>query len=190
MLLRDEPLRRSPELAIDAYTPEDDAAALALERASPQGRGLRLAFVRDHFHLRAARFDEHRILVARAGGELAGTAAVAWKHVVLGGAPKRAAFYFDLRVHPNYRGRGVAKALGRAITALGDSRSDFGYSYSVADNRAAQNVARVTGAEDVGSYAYLVAPARCARRPAGRADEAAAEDVHRAMLDLSEPFDL
>jgi GNAT superfamily N-acetyltransferase len=181
------PLER--ELILDEYGPGDNQEALALERICLQGRAFRLSFRRSHFHRRAENFADHRIITARLGGRLVGIAAMAFKDVILGGRSLRAVFLFDLRVHPSYRNRGIARRLGREIELYSSPRSDLGYAYTVADNRAARGMCALFGAQDVGGYAYLVYPAFRALPAASRAGAATLEEVHREMLRVAGPFD-
>jgi len=101
-------------LVLGRYRPEESGDALALERLCPQGTSYRLSFRRPTFHRRAETYDEWRIVTARLEGSLVGLVAGAIKPVELWGEAMRAAFFFDLRVHPAVRGRGVARGAGPA----------------------------------------------------------------------------
>ena len=98
-----------PDTILGTYAPSDSDEALALDAACAQGGALRLSFRRPTFHARASAYPEHVILTARLDGRLVGTLAVAAKPVDFLGRPARAAFAFDLRVHPEARGRGLAR---------------------------------------------------------------------------------
>lgn len=180
-----------PESApvIDDYRTEDDAAALALERLCAQGKGLRLSFRREAFRRRAEGFAVHRLFTARAGARLVGVAAVAVKPALLRGRPAHAAFGFDLRVDPVFRGRGLGRRLMDRALAWGMERADLAYTYTVEGNDPAFALAASRGAAAPG-YAYLVLPTGL-RRSAGRPVEPApAGEVHAEMLAVEGPFDL
>ena len=177
-------------LVLGRYRPEESGDALALERLCPQGTSYRLSFRRPTFHRRAETYDEWRIVTARLEGSLVGLVAGAIKPVELWGEAMRAAFFFDLRVHPAVRGRGVARRLIAEIRAWARARAGLAYTYAMADNRSAAALVRLFGGVDVGGYAYLVYPTY-RRWPASPAVAAATfEEVHGAMKQASGPFDL
>jgi GNAT superfamily N-acetyltransferase len=180
---RDEP-------CIGVYSPEESEEALALERACAQGTSFTVSFRRTTFHRRAENFASWRIFTAREAGRLLGVEAVAIKEVELLGEPTRASFFFDLRVHPEARGRGIGRRLGAAAHEWGMEQASFAYTYTLAENRVAAHLAAEFGGRQVGGYRYLVYPVY-GRRPAGPAAiKAAFEEVHAAMLAASPRFDL
>lgn len=182
----------SPDEAIvvDDYTPADNAACLMIERLAVQGHTWRLSFRRSAFHRRAGNFETHQVLVARLADRVVGTVAGAVKDVVLFGESAKAAFYFDLRVHPEYRRHHVGRRLTAAIMDWGAQRSDFGYSYFVADNASIHALSALFGVEHAGGYRYLVLPT--CRRTAPRTPvlRATLSDVHDAHLATVPPYDL
>lgn len=105
------------ELDIRPYTEADDADAVALEAACVQGQSLALRFRRPSFAARSAVYDDAAIFCGWIGDRLVGTVAVARKPVDLHGRPLQATYFYDLRVHPAFRGRGFAHALIRTALA-------------------------------------------------------------------------
>lgn len=97
---------------------EDDSDALiSLDRLCSMGETLTLAFDRspDYF-ARYKAYDEWTALVAEApDGALVGTGGLAVKTVLVEGRPAEAVYLMDLRVHPDWRRRGVATAVGDAV---------------------------------------------------------------------------
>jgi GNAT superfamily N-acetyltransferase len=178
------------DLCIGVYSPEESEEALALERACVQGTSFAVSFRRTTFHRRAENFAAWRIVTAREVGRLLGVAAVAIKEIELLGESTRASFFFDLRVHPEARGRGIGRRLATAAHEWGMEHASFAYTYTLADNRVAAHLAAAFGGQPVGGYRYLVYPVY-ARRPAELAvSKAAFEEVHAAMLAASPRFDL
>lgn len=183
-----------PGLSIEAYSPSMSDECRELERRCPQGRGLRLGFERDEFHGRSESYDEWAILVARAEGRAIGTFAYALKDVSLHGAPERAAFFYDGRVLPELRGRGLARAMGRqAVESARNAGARLCYGYCVDDNEAARAVGGAIGGSPVGGYRYLVWPVRD-RGPSrsglgGPFREVSADRAHADFLAHSGPFD-
>jgi hypothetical protein len=177
------------EVEIGVYDPSQNAEALELERLCPQGTSLRLTFRRSSFHRRAENFPEWRIFTARVGGRLAGTAAVALKDAVLLGRPIRASFFFDLRVHPDFRGFRLSRRVSRPAFDWGLARSDFVYFYAVSGNVAPPHIARTVGMAKLGGYAYLVYPAYRRLPVEGRPERVSFQEAHAALLDASPPFD-
>jgi GNAT superfamily N-acetyltransferase len=179
-----------PEAVCGTYAPRDSDEALALDAACAQGGALRLSFHRPSFHARADRYPERVILTARLEGRLVGTLAVAAKPVEFLGRPARAAFAFDLRVHPDARRRGIARALAREGLAWAERHADLVYAYSVDDNRAAARVCELMGLVECGAYAYLVCPST-SLAPSGEPARAVAyPEAHAAFVAAAGPFDL
>src|SRR3972149_6926747 len=94
-----------PGDAIRAATEADNPALRELERSCPQGARLKLYSERDDYFLRSRLYGHDHTLVAedRGQGRLIGVLAAALKEVYLAGAVRPAAFFYDLRVHPEYR---------------------------------------------------------------------------------------
>lgn len=179
-----------PGIELGVYTPAMSDEALALEKLCVQGSAYRMSFHRSTFHRRAENYPEWRIFTARVGGRLVGLTAAAIKDVTLLGAPTRATFYFDTRVHPAMRGRGVGRQLGVAADAWGLERASFAYTYTLAENRVAARLAQRFGAVLSGGYSYLVYPVYRRREARCRPEVAAFEEVHAGILSFSPPFDL
>ncbi len=177
-------------VVIGVYSPEESEEALALERLCVQGISYRLSFRRSTFHRRAENFPEWRIFTARLEGRLVGVAAGAVKEVLLHGQPTRASFFFDLRVHPAFRGRGIARRLAVEAKAWGRARASFSYTYTLADNRVARHLAEVFGGVAAGGYAYLVYPVYRVHPSRDHAAPGGFREVHDAMLAASGPLDL
>jgi len=155
-------------VVIGVYSPEESEEALALERLCVQGISYRLSFRRSTFHRRAENFPEWRIFTARLEGRLVGVAAGAVKEVLLHGQPTRASFFFDLRVHPAFRGRGIARRLAVEAKAWGRARASFSYTYTLADNRVARHLAEVFGGvASICARGSLTRPLPPTARPCG-----------------------
>jgi GNAT superfamily N-acetyltransferase len=180
----------SQELLIDEYDPvRDNEACLAIDRTSPQGRKFSLSFRRSAYDRRARNFAHHRLIVARLAGLLVGVAAVAFKDLVVLGEKCRAAFYFDLRVHPRYRNCGIGSRLSAEISRIGWTGSDIGYWYVVADNRAIRTFDRAKLAVPLSQYTYIVYPTYRPRSGDSGARAATVAEVHERLLATALPFD-
>jgi GNAT superfamily N-acetyltransferase len=172
------------------YTPKDNAAALELDRKCLQGEAYRLSFRRSTFDRRARNYGEWRILVARLGDQMVGTVGMALKDVSLEGESTRAGFFFDLRVHPEYRRAGIARRLAGAALDWAFARAPLVYTYVVADNRITRNLAALLGSSNAGSYSYLVYPTYRGARARTKARIATFDEVHAGVLAHSPPFQL
>lgn len=177
-------------LEIELYTAEDNEEALALDRSVVQGDAFRLSFHRSTFHRRAENFAEHMLFTGRIEGRLAALIAVGFKDVVLRGSPMRAAFVFDLRVHPDFRRRGIARRICLDARDHCRSMADFAYSWIIDDNRAARAVVDLLDAEEVGAYRYLIYPTYRHLRPRRIPLETSLDEVHAQMVEVEGPFDL
>jgi GNAT superfamily N-acetyltransferase len=91
--------------AVRTATPEDNRQLIELERASPQGTKLQICSERDDFFFRSTLYGNQHTLVAvdNQADRLIGVMAGTLKEVFLGGRATRAAFFYDLRLHPAYR---------------------------------------------------------------------------------------
>ena len=178
------------EAVLGTYVPSESGEALALDAACTQGGALRLSFRRPTFHARASAYPAHVILTARRDGRLVGTLAVAAKPVDFLGRAARAAFAFDLRVHPEARGQGLAADLAREGLAWAQRHADLTYAYTVDDNHAASRVCALMGLAEVGGYAYLVCPSASLPPPVEAAREVSYEEAHAAFCAAAGPFDL
>jgi GNAT superfamily N-acetyltransferase len=148
----------SERFELGLYAPDQSAEAVALEQACPQGKSYRLSFRRGSFHRRAENFSSYRLVTARSGGRLIGIGGAAIKEVELFSVRTQAAFFFDLRVHPAWRRRGVGRAIGEALKEWSRPQAELAYLYLVADNRAMARLGLETGGRVLGSYRYLVFP--------------------------------
>jgi len=92
----------------------DNEALIALERACPQGSRLVMHSERSDYLYRAKLFGNHHTIVAVDRGRIFGVLAAALKNVLLDGETTKAAYFYDLRIHPDYRrtviGRNMLKA--------------------------------------------------------------------------------
>ncbi len=172
------------------YTPRDNDEALALERECPQGTSFRMSFRRPAFHRRAENYERWRIFTARDGERLVGLTAAAIKDVVIRGSDTRAGFFFDARVHPEVRRKGIGRRLAQAAYDWSMGEASFAYTYTLAENRVAARLVRLFGGVDVGGYAYLVYPCHRKREPGCAPRPATFEEVHAALMAHPPPFDL
>jgi GNAT superfamily N-acetyltransferase len=94
-----------PSEAIRTATEADNAALRELERSCPQGTRLKIYSERDDYFFRSRLYGNDHTLVAedRQQGRIIGVMAAAVKKVYLGGEVRPAAWFYDLRVHPDYR---------------------------------------------------------------------------------------
>jgi GNAT superfamily N-acetyltransferase len=129
------------DIEISPYSPEDDAAALALEEMCVQGTALQLKFLRPNFRARSELYENYRIYCARRDGELIGIIAGALKKVKLHGEDVLALYVYDLRVHPLHRKMGVGKRLTNALLDDLGRDADCIYTLINGENEKALNLA-------------------------------------------------
>ncbi|MBN1686011.1 MAG: GNAT family N-acetyltransferase [Spirochaetales bacterium] len=102
------------ESGIREALPSDNQALIELERACPQGSRLVMHSERYDYFYRAKLFGNHHTIVAVDHGRIFGVLAATLKKVLLGGEETTAAYFYDLRIHPDYRrtvaGRNMLKA--------------------------------------------------------------------------------
>ena len=89
--------------AVRSATEADNPALIDPQRLCPQGTHLRIYSEREDYFFRARMYGDTRTLVTEDGGRLFGVLAAAIKGLYIGGIVRPAAFFYDLRVHPDYR---------------------------------------------------------------------------------------
>ena len=91
--------------AVRIATPADNPRLIELERTSPQGTKLQIYSERKDYFFRSTLYGNQHTLVAvdNQADRLIGVMAGTLKDVYLGGRATRAAFFYDLRLHPDYR---------------------------------------------------------------------------------------
>lgn len=177
-------------LEIGRYSPADEAELLELERLCPQGTRFRLGFHRPTFRRRAESFDDWAIFTGRVDGRLIAVSAVATKPARLCGAPATAAFGFDLRVHPEYRGMGIGERMTRAGAEWGARRADLVYSWIATGNGASRSILERVRGRPGARFRYLVCPTYGRRAPEHPVRPADPGEVHETHIRLAGPFDL
>lgn len=139
-----------PAFRIREATPEDNEALLALDRRCVVAAATPVAFDRSpDFFGRSRPYSHWRAYVAEAGSHLIGIGAVALKPVLVAGLLVPAVYFYDLRVAPDFRRQGIAKAVGDAIRAhIRSLNPAIGYSMVMEGN-----VASLSFVQDRGSRA-------------------------------------
>jgi hypothetical protein len=118
----EHPAKAGYRAAGAGYRPATEADNLSLrelERSCPQGTHLKLYSERDDYFLRSRLYGNDHTLVAedREHGRLIGVMAAARKELYLGGAVRPAVFFYDLRLHPEFR----RSLLGRHMLGVWNS---------------------------------------------------------------------
>jgi GNAT superfamily N-acetyltransferase len=178
-------------LKIAPYRPEDNVAALALEEKCVQGRNLVLKYRRPTFHARSEVYSKWNMLCAKVDGRLVGTAAWAEKEVSLHNRRIKAAYMYDLRVHPDYRKKGVSFQLTRALFDDIGGQADCLYTWIAGENdRCLLPARRLFGMKTVIPFTYAVFPIYRKKKIPADFTFSNAETTRRAYLDRSSPVEL
>lgn len=178
-----------PKLTIRPYRAADSAAACALEHACVQGSALALRFRRPTFHARSQVYEDALILCGWHEGRLVGTVAAARKRVRLQGDPIRATYFYDLRVHPDFRGQGLSHQLIEAIIDRQAADADCLYFLIAGQNARMLGIMREHyhfGSEVVFPLTYVCLPV-FQDRPAPPYHLVAPADVRARHLDTVRP---
>ena len=149
-----------PVFRVREATPEDNAGLLALDRQCVVAAATPVAFDRSpDFFARSRPYAHWRAYVAERESGLVGVGAMALKWVLVGGRPVEAAYFYDLRVAPDYRRLGVARAVGDAIRDYARSlRPAVGYSLVMEGNVASLSFVQDRGSRSLRSCALSLIP--------------------------------
>jgi GNAT superfamily N-acetyltransferase len=149
-----------PAFRVRQAIPDDNAALLELDRQCVIAAATSVAFDRaPDFFARSRPYAHWRAYVAENDSGLIGVGAMALKRVLVSGRSVEAAYLYDLRVAPNYRRLGVAKAVGDAIRAHARSfRPTVSYSLVMEGNVASLTFVQVRGSRPLRSCALNLIP--------------------------------
>ena len=177
-------------MEITTYTFEDNEAALDLEEQCVQGESIVLKYRRPTFHARSQVYDKYRILCAKIENKLVGITAWAEKSVRLHGELICAAYLYDMRVHPDYRAKGVAIRLTRAMFDNIGQDVDCIYTLIAGENKRALGLAqRIFGMKLVIPFTYAVVPVYKKFKQANNYFLASAEEVHKQYFHTNDQTD-
>jgi len=178
------------DLRIEPYAAADNEAALRLEEQCCQGASVAVRFRRPTFEARSRVYRKYRILCAKADGELVGIGAWAEKRVRLRGDSVRAAYLYDLRVHPAYRRQGVARrVLASLLEEIGEG-VECTYGLVAGQNEGARALCqRHFGMNLAIPLTYAVLPVYREQVGGEGYRLAGASEVHWAYLELNGDMD-
>ncbi len=171
------------ELRITSYAPEDDGDALLLEDQCLQGSSIQLKFRRPSFHARSEIYNRSKIYCAKIGGKLVGIIAGAVKNVRLHGENIRALYAYDLRVHPEFRKRGIGKKLSWAL--VDDIGKDADCQYTLVNGENEKALGLVCGSFEpklVLPLTYVIFPVYKRLKGAAPGLGRSAPEIHESYL--------
>ena len=123
---------------IRPVVPADNEVLLEIERACPQGSRLVMHSERNDYLYRAKLFGNHHAMVAVDHGRVFGVLAATLKKVLIDGKEVDAAYFYDLRVHPDFRrtvsGRNMLKVWLETEKWAEDSGARIMYGMIKGDN--------------------------------------------------------
>jgi predicted N-acetyltransferase YhbS len=104
------------DIVIRDARPQDNEALIELDRQCVMGGTIQLVFDRSpDFFARSRAYESFRLCVAEEDGTLIGVGGVTVKSLRVGGIRQRWAYFYDLRVRPTHRRRGVAGLIANAL---------------------------------------------------------------------------
>ncbi|MFH1941767.1 MAG: GNAT family N-acetyltransferase [bacterium] len=178
------------DIIISPYTAADNESALRLEKQCIQGKSLVLKYKRPTFHARSEVYDEYKILCAKVEDELVGIVAWSEKPVMLHGNKIRAAYMYDLRVHPEYRKKGVSYHLTRALFEDIGQKMDCSYTLVAGENdRCLKPAQRLFGMKLTLPLTYVVMPVYKKLKEKNAYCNTSAKNVHDLYLQNNQNID-
>jgi ribosomal protein S18 acetylase RimI-like enzyme len=172
------------------YSVADNEDAIALESGCIQGESIALRFQRETFHRRSEVYENSQILCAKRSSELIGICAWAVKPLRYRDETIHAAYSYDLRVHPAYRGQGVAKGFVREASKILDNKMDCLYTLVSGENvRALSLVKRMYGTTQSLPLTYTIIPVYKRFRERKHFSISSAAEIHDLFLKENKEVD-
>ena len=169
------------------YKAADNDAAVLLESQCIQGKSIALRFQRSTFHNRSEVYQDYKILCAKMDGILVGICACAVKPIRYRNEMILAAYAYDLRVHPAYRGQGVAKGLARRAVENIDKKVDSMYTLISGENSRALGLTQyLYGTTLAMPFTYIIIPVYKELKEKERFRFTTATEIHDSYLKVNQ----
>jgi len=147
--------KKNEEYIVRPYRDEDEPHLRELNNRTPIVGTFTFVNEKDHFLDRANKYTNHHVLVAEAGGKRIGVFTGTIKSVKTEEGLMKAAYLFDLRVDPDYRGRGVAMKLMFEMGDIMALKEEVDLLYVLKEKK---NLATTNMFDTFGSDAYVLSP--------------------------------
>ena len=178
------------DLKIEPYTLNDNEEALAMERQCVQGKSMAFSFQRPSFHARSEVYENYKIYCAKINNKLVGISAGGEKFVTLHRNRIRTVYFYDLRIHPDYRHRGIAKYLNDAVVESFGTNVNCYYSLIAGQNIRAFEIARKGfGAEVVIPLTFMIFPVFKELSLESRHEISDAAEIHKSFMEQKEKLE-
>ena len=142
-------------------TKKDNQALCELEHNCPQGTDFKFYFEREIFLKKGQLYKKFRTMLAEDNGKIIAVESVAIKRVWIAGERKQIGYFYDLRVHPNYRGQWLAQKLQkRLINWLSNKNVKIAYTYVLASESISNRICERAGMKLAGSYSVFYIPVK------------------------------
>lgn len=157
------------EMVIRDAREEDNEALVELDRQCVMGGKIELVFDRSpDFFARSRAYDNFRMCVAEHDGTIIGVGGVTFKTLRVHGVSDRWAYFYDLRVSPAHRRRGVARLIADSLAeAVRDAGVSRAYSWVVEGNTASHSFVRERGSRPVAVCVFALLSDCAYTEPAG-----------------------
>ena len=140
---------------------EDGPALCRLDSICTQGKSIVFHYQRRDFFTRSRVYDKWAVFLAEADKGLVGMITACLKKIRIQGKIGTAAYIYDLRVDPAWRGRGIAGRMIRQLDKyLRKAGVVYAYTYILNENIVAYRISRFLGMFDAGQYKILIFPVR------------------------------
>jgi len=135
------------DIVIRDARPQDNEALIELDRQCVMGGTIQLVFDRSpDFFARSRAYESFRMCVAEQEGTLIGVGGVTVKSLRVNGIRHRWAYFYDLRVHPSHRRRGIAGLIANALVdGIRDAGITSAYSLVIEGNAPSESFVEMRG---------------------------------------------
>lgn len=157
------------EIVIRDARREDNGALIELDRQCVMGGEIELVFDRSPvFFARSQAYDNFHMCVAEHEGAIIGVGGVTFKTLRVHGGTDRWAYFYDLRVSPTHRRRGVARLIADSLVdAVRDAGISRAYSWILEGNTASQSFVEERGSMPFARCAFALLSGTAPREPVG-----------------------
>lgn len=139
---------------------EDSSSIKKIDALCTQGQAVVYHYQRDDFFLRTRQYARSTVYVAEIDQKVVGCVSASIKKVRYNGQLADIVYYYDIRIDPRQRRKGIATALYReSALQLRKEGIQYGFIYVLGSNHKSLRFVKALGVKKVGSFRVYFLPA-------------------------------